>query len=139
MDKIVLDTNVLLSGLKSKRGSSNHLLREVINEKFLVNFSVPLVLEYEKVLSDPKSKCPMSLSQIRDFLDYFCKVGVCYKIHYLWRPFLVDSKDDMVLELAVASQTKYILTYNLRDFRGVEQFNIKALSPYDFLKKKGMI
>ncbi len=57
----------------------------------------------------------------------------------MWRPFLKDSKDDLVLEVAVESQSNYIITYNKKDFVGVEQFGLKVLTPKVFLEKLGEI
>ena len=37
------------------------------------------------------------------------------RIFFLWRPFLKDPKDDMVLELAVEAEVEYIVTHNLKD------------------------
>lgn len=50
-----------------------------------------------------------------------------------FRPFLRDPKDEMVLELAVRAGYESIVTYNTRDFAGVEQFGLKLLKPSEFL------
>ena len=50
-----------------------------------------------------------------------------------------DSKDDMVLELAVAAQATTIVTFNLKDFRGIERFGIVAMKPAEFLAEIGEI
>ena len=57
----------------------------------------------------------------------------------MWRPILPDPKDDFVLELAVESQSDFIITYNLRDFRGAESFGISVETPRDFLRRLGEI
>jgi len=64
-------------------------------------------------------------------------IGARHKIHYLWRPFLPDPKDDMVLEIAVAGQCEYIVTYNEKDFRGAAQFGVKVVTPQAFLEEIG--
>ena len=56
---------------------------------------------------------------------------------YLWRPQLKDPSDDMVLELAVTANCKYIITYNLNDFKGIEKFGIQAITPKAFLEMVG--
>ena len=53
---------------------------------------------------------------------------------FLWRPWLNDPNDDMVLELAVASMSKYIITYNLKDFKNIRSFGIEAIPPKRFLE-----
>ena len=74
-----------------------------------------------------------------DILDYLCMVSEHRRIFFLWRPFLKDPKDDMVLELAVEAEVEYIVTHNLKDFHGVEHFGIKAITPKEFLRKIGEI
>ena len=59
------------------------------------------------------------------------------EVFYLWRPFLKDARDDMVLELAVGAECNFIVTYNKRDFRGVERFGIAVVTPKEFLQKVG--
>jgi predicted nucleic acid-binding protein len=68
-----------------------------------------------------------------------CRRSTKYEIYFLWRPFLRDPKDDFLLELAVESQSEYIVTYNIRDFEGAEQFGIKAINPKEFLQIIGEI
>jgi predicted nucleic acid-binding protein len=62
-----------------------------------------------------------------------------HKIHFLWRPFLRDEKDEMLLELAVASNCDYLVTYNKRDFRGAEKFGIRVVDAREFLQVIGEI
>ena len=76
-----------------------------------------------------------SKEDILAFLRYLCKISVRQKIFYLWRPWLKDPKDDMVLELAVASTSQYIITYNLKDFSNIGKFGIEVIIPRDFLEK----
>lgn len=56
-------------------------------------------------------------------------------IYYLWRPFLRDPMDDMVLEAAVESEPDFMVTHNVRDFKGVEQFGLEAITPRELLEK----
>ena len=61
------------------------------------------------------------------------------KIFFLWRPFLKDPDDDMLLELAVASEADFIITHNMGDFGGIEQFGVRARRPSKFLKEIGVL
>ena len=135
--KVVLDTNVLVSGLRSKRGASYKLLSLLGAGRFTTAVSVPLVVEYEKALVDPRTKVPFSRADIGKFIDYVCTIADKRKIYYLWRPCLPDPGDDMILELAVAGSCNYIVSYNIRDFRGADQFGIKILTPGQLLKLLG--
>ena len=68
-----------------------------------------------------------------------CNWSIKCEIYFLWRPYLKDPKDDFILELAIESQSEYIITYNKNDFKGIEKFGVKVLTPKEFLKKIGEI
>jgi len=136
--EVIIDTNVLISGLKSRRGTSFKLLSHVGQNKFNINLSVPLLLEYEMVAKQLIGEIALTEKDIDNILNYICSVSKWRKIFYLWRPFLKDQKDDMVLELAVTSQCDLIVTYNKKDFKNVEKlFGIRILTPKEFLYEIG--
>lgn len=135
--EIVLDTNVLIAGLRSRRGAAFLLLSFVGSGRFGVNLSVPLLFEYEDVLLRPNSQIPLPHSAIEAVLDYHCAVARHHEIFFLWRPYLKDPKDDMILELAVKAGCSFIVTYNKRDFVGSEDFGVQALTPAEFLASIG--
>lgn len=136
--QIVIDTNVIVSALRSQFGASYKLLMLLESNKFEIHLSVPLVLEYEEAAKRQTGK-DLRASDVDDILDYLCMIAVLHEIYFLWRPFLSDPQDDMVLELAVAAQCKIIVTYNKQDFRGVEQFGIRVLTPREFLQEIGAL
>ncbi len=135
--EVVIDTNVVLSGLRSKRGASFLLLSLIGCGKFEIILSVPLVLEYEQVAKRSRWKGKPPWRYIADILDYICLVGKERKIHFLWRPREKDPKDDMILEVAVAAGCDSIITYNKRDFTDAKSFGIELLTPAEFLKHIG--
>ena len=136
--RVVLDTNVLVSALRSRGGASNRLLSLVGRGVFELCLSVPLVIEYEDVLGRPGST-PLSQGQVDDLLDYLCAAATRTQVHYLWRPFLRDPKDDLLLELAVASKSRFLITFNTRDFGGVDRFGVEVCRPRDFLATIGAL
>ena len=131
--KIVIDTNVILSGLQSDMGYSYRLLSILPDSRFQVCISVPLVLEYEAQLKKHLSKKIFADEDIDDFINYFCAIAERVKIYYLWRPHLADPFDDHILELAITSNCKYIVTYNLKDFKQIAEYGITAITPQQFL------
>ena len=133
--RVVIDTNVLIAGLRSPNGPSFQLLQRLGTEAFALCISVPLVLEYEAVAKRQSRELGLAFADIDDVLDYVCSIAEPHAIFYLWRPFLPDPRDDLVLELAVEAQASCIITHNLRDFAGTEQFGIEALSPGAFLRR----
>lgn len=81
---------------------------------------------------------PLTPADIDTLLDYYCSVANLHEIYYLWRPILRDPKDEMILELAVKAQCDFIVTFNKRDFLGIEQFGVVALTPKEFLGHIGV-
>jgi putative PIN family toxin of toxin-antitoxin system len=136
---IVVDTNVYISALRSRSGASFKLLSMLGVNAFGISVSVPLVLEYEELAKRQARTLGLDTRTIDDILDYVCQVARRREIFFLWRPFLKDPKDDLVLELAVESESEFIITYNRRDFAGIEKFGIKVLTPKEFLQKIGEI
>jgi putative PIN family toxin of toxin-antitoxin system len=137
--RVVVDTNVLVAGLRSNRGASYRLLTEVGRGRFEIALSVPLVLEYEDALLRHKDQTSLTRRDVDAVLDYFCSVGHLQTIFFLWRPLLPDPKDDMVVELAVAAGCRTIVTYNVRDFRSAKGLGVAPQVPAEFLKSIGVL
>jgi len=127
---IVLDTNVLVSALKSSRGASYRLLSLVEHDLFTVHLSTTLVTEYEAVLK--RGITALTAEEIDDVVDFVCSRAVRDKIFYLWRPVLKDPGDDFVLELAVKADAT-IVTWNVSDFKRAVRFGVAVLTPREFL------
>jgi putative PIN family toxin of toxin-antitoxin system len=132
MIKAVIDTNVLVAGLRSRNGASNQVLVAAAKQSFLPFLSVPLFCEYLDVLSRP-GMVPLPTKRVEEFCLSFVTISRLQEIYFLWRPLLPDPKDDMVLELAVAGRVSHIITFNSGDFRPAAAFGIKIASPRDFL------
>jgi predicted nucleic acid-binding protein len=134
----IIDTNVLVAALRSRRGASFKLVSVLPSDEFSIAISVPLVLEYEDALKRLESSAITS-QDIGNFVDFLCKIGHHQEIFFLWRPFLPDPSDDHVLEVAVAAGCDAIVTYNKRDFKGIERFGLRVLDPREFLSEIGVI
>ncbi len=137
--RIILDTSVLIAALRSRRGASYRLLSLVGKDKLELFLSVPLIIEYESVTKRQSRQIGLSHSDIDDVLDYLCHIGFHRKIHYLWRPCLRDPGDDMVLEVAVESESEYVVTHNIRDFEEASNFGVEIVTPQEFLRVIGEI
>lgn len=136
---LVIDTNVIYSALRSKRGASHKLLTLIGSGYFEIHLSVPLVLEYEDVLLRKITTLPITKEDVARLIDSLCALSHHHEIYFLWRPYLRDPKDELVLELATTAQCEYIITYNKLDFAGVEEHGIQVLTPKEFLQKIGEI
>ena len=137
--KIVIDTNVFISALRSRRGASYRLFMLLDRGDFEINMSVPLVVEYEDEAKRIAREIGLAYGDINDILDYICSVARKRVIHFLWRPFLKDPQDDHVLELAVEAGCDFIVTHNVRDFSGSQQFGVRVVTPREFLRVIGGI
>lgn len=134
-ETIVIDTNVILSALQSNRGKSFELISKIGNGIFDFAISVPLILEYDAILKNHLDRNIFTDSDIEDFINYLCQVGIKTKIFYLWRPFLKDPVDDHILEVTIHSDADTIVTFNKKDFYEAENLGIKILTPKEFLEK----
>ncbi|HSB06926.1 MAG TPA: putative toxin-antitoxin system toxin component, PIN family [Thermodesulfobacteriota bacterium] len=133
--RIVLDTNVLYAGLFSSKGASFRVLQAIEEDRVRMIISTTLLFEYEDILRRYQVDLGLSNQEIENILDYFCMKSEHQRTYFLWRPCLPDPKDDHLLELAVASRTKLIVTHNTKDFEGVEQFDIRSITPKTFLEE----
>ncbi|MGA3085450.1 MAG: putative toxin-antitoxin system toxin component, PIN family [Thermodesulfobacteriota bacterium] len=133
--RIILDTNVLYAGLYSSEGASYQILRAIERGEIRIVLTTTLLLEYEDILNKKKLELGLSEKEIEAILDNLCRLSDHQKIYYLWRPFLKDPNDDHILELAVASQTEIIVTHNIKDFKEIEKFGIRSITPKQLLKE----
>lgn len=133
--RVVLDTCILFSALHSSSGASHRILSRLGSKLYVPAISAPVFFEYEDVLSRPGQFHGITKRDIDDFLDFFASEAEHYKVNYLWRPFLPDPDDDLFLELAVASHSAGIVTYNTKHFAGTERFGVRVIKPKDFIKE----
>ncbi|MDB6007712.1 MAG: putative toxin-antitoxin system toxin component, family, partial [Prosthecobacter sp.] len=99
-----------------------------------IALSVSLAIEYEDVALRTGMVPELSPAQIGVVMDALCSLAHRQKVFFMWRPHLPDPGDDMVLELALAAGTPYIITNNIKDFAGCESLGIRAIKPAEALK-----
>ena len=111
-----MDTAVVVAAVRSSRGASRAWLKAALLQKVELILSVPLVLQYEEVLTRPEQLAAsrMSARQVGILLDALCRVGKPVEISFLWRPILRDPDDEMVLEAAVCGRANLILTFTAK-------------------------
>ncbi len=97
--------------------------------------STPLLFEYEDVLKRNQSLLGLENAEIETVLDNLCAFSQYQKVYFLWRPYLPDAKDDLVLELAVAGQVDINVTHNLKDFVGIDKFGVEAITQKTLLER----
>jgi putative PIN family toxin of toxin-antitoxin system len=137
--QVVLDTNVLISGLRSRQGASFRLIELIGDPRWRLNISPSLIFEYEEVCRREIAKLWLHPEKLDDILDFICANASRPRISYSWRPCLQDPDDDMVLELAVAGNVDFIVTHNTADFKNAKSFKLGILTPRELLRKIGEI
>ena len=136
--RIVVDTNVLVSALLTKEAnsSSRQLLRACAQGNYQPIISLTLFKEYEDVLSRPTLIDPSRQPLVEKALDGFVSLCEEVRIFFRFRPNLPDEADNHVLELALAGNARYIVTYNAKDFMGELAFERPEILTPDTLLRK---
>ena len=136
--RLVLDTNVIVAGLRSPLGASADLLDRALGREFTLLLSVALVLEYESICKAPTQRIVAGLtaSEVEVIMSALCAVAEPVRSRFLWRPQLRDPADEMVLEAAINGSADALVTFNRRDFgAAAERFGMKLLSPQQALQR----
>ena len=117
----------------SKQGASYRLLCLLGDDRWRLNVTVAVVLEYEAVLKRNCRQFGLTEEDIDDVVDAICAEGGLHRLYFLWRPVASDPDDDLILEAAIASHSDFIITFNKRDFPESLRFGIRCLTPKEFL------
>ena len=136
-EKVVIDTSVMISALIGKRGASREVIRRCLTGNYLPLISNSLFQEFEDVSSRSViwEACPLRTGEIRDLLNAFYSVCRWVPIYYLWRPNLKDEDDNFLIELALAGNSRTIVTNNVKELRAAElKFDdLRILKPQQLL------
>ena len=138
MLRCVLDTDIVVTALRSAAGGSNAVLREVAHGRLTPLVPPALFLEYEAVSKRPEQRLAhgLGLADIDRFLAAFAAACEAVEVSFQWRPQLGDANDEMVLEAAVNGRAQALVTHNVRDFvKGMEKFGVRVLRPGELLKE----
>lgn len=138
MFRIVIDTCVLVSAFRSRRGASNRLLRLVATRKIRPLISTALFLEYEDVLlrAEQRLVTGMNPQDVEGALAALASAAEPVDVHFRWRPQLADPADEFVLEAAVNGGAEALVTHNLRDFESAAAaFKLRVVSPRQLLEE----
>jgi len=130
--RVVLDTDVLVAALRSDLGASRVLLVAALDQAYELLLSVPLVIEYEAVITRPEHLKAAGLKKTEAvaILDGLVSVSEQVRLSFRWRPVLSDPADDMVLETAVNGGADLLVTFNHRHFRSAaRQFELQISGP----------
>ncbi|HSZ73192.1 MAG TPA: putative toxin-antitoxin system toxin component, PIN family [Rhizomicrobium sp.] len=140
--RLVLDTAIMVAVIRSHHGASNRILTACFQKRAQILVSVPLMMEYEAVMSRTEHLKASGLTQpdIAALLDELATVLIPVELAFLGRPNLPDADDDMVLETAANGAADALVTFNKRDFAAIApKFGIAVLSPGEALRRMELV
>ena len=128
--RVVVDTSVVVAGLRTRSGAGNAVLRLIANRRLVALATPPLFLECEDVLKRPEQRLAhgLALDAIDEFLAELAALVEPVEVHFLWRPQVRDPKDEMVLEAAINGQADALITYNVKDLSGSQSQSFAPLT-----------
>lgn len=128
--RIVLDTNVLVSGLLSPFGPPGEIVRLAAAGEITLCFDPRIVAEYRLVLARPAFGFdPELLGMLLGQLE---ADGVLTTARPLARR-LPDPGDEPFLEVALAARARFLVTGNARQFPPASRAGVRLASPREFL------
>jgi putative PIN family toxin of toxin-antitoxin system len=136
--RAVLDTSVIVAGLRSHLGASNRILAFVAEQRIVPLVTTALFLEYEDVLNRSEQRLATGLSKedVVRFLAALASAAEPVDVHFMWRPQLTDPADELVLEAAVNGRAAAIVTHNVRDFLpAAKDFDVEVITPGLLLRR----
>ena len=132
--RAVLDTNVLVAGLRSQRGASHELLRMLDRREWTLVLSNTLLTEYQEVLHREQSELPYTHEEIQRVLDGLCFRAEKVHLRTRWWPVLTDADDEAMVHLAVESRTAFLVTHNVRHLQPAVEVGVSVMTPAEFLR-----
>jgi putative PIN family toxin of toxin-antitoxin system len=138
MDRVVLDTDVVVAALRSPCGGAAEILRLARVGRLQLVVNVALVLEYEAVTTRPEQLLAIGKTrrQVLSTLDDIAAIADETQGYFRWRPQVRDAADEMVLEAAINGRADYLMSFNRRDF-GVSpaRFGVLLCTPAEYLRR----
>jgi len=128
---VVLDTDVIVAAVRSRKGASAAWLRDVLRRKVVMLLSVPMALEYESVLKRPSQLAATGATEgnVDRFLSILFSRVEPVDLAFSWRPGARDPDDDMVLDTAINGLADWLLTFNERDFAAAPRYGVRVGRP----------
>jgi len=130
--RVVIDTNVLVSGLLTPYGSPAEIVRMIVLGILEPCYDGRILSEYEEVLKRPKFG--FYDEEINALMEYIIHAGFSAASQPV-PSVLTDPDDEPFLEVAIASGARYLITGDTKHFHMRTYKGIKIVPPLQFLKE----
>ncbi len=129
--RIVLDTNILVSGLLTPFGSSGEIVRMIFAGELALYIDVRILSEYQDVLNRPKFH--FNKEQVATLINFIHQNGIFISTSPL-RNRLPDIDDEPFLEVAISGKAACLVAGNIAHYPSSLRQGIKVLSPSEFIE-----
>ncbi len=129
--KVVLDTNILVSGLLSPYGAAADIMRLMTSGVIGLYYDARIILEFHEVLARPKFQFDQKKAE--DLLGNIEVSGEAVASKPL-PAHLPDIHNEMFLEVALEGQAAFLITGNIKHFPESKRQGIKVVTPREFME-----
>jgi len=134
MIRAVMDTNVLVAGLRSPKGASHELLARLRAGDWALVISNTVLGEYHEILHRESESVGLTHREADSYIDGLCELAERYSPATRWQPVANDPDDEAIIQLAREAQVLYLVTHNIRDVSRAAQFGVRVVRPAEFLE-----
>ncbi len=136
--KVVLDTNIFVGALRSGDGINRLMLEMAFRRQITPLMGEALYREYHCLIGREGlyDDRVLNFQERQELLESLCSVCVWTEIYYKWRPNLKDEADNHLIELGLAGNAEYIVSWNIKDFKGGDLYmpDVKVVKPAELLR-----
>lgn len=133
MLRAVLDTNVLVAGLRSPSGASFELLRQLREGHWTLVLSNTVASEYHEILHREAGALKLAHEDVDQYLDVLCALAEQRTLATEWQPAATDPDDEPIVQLAREAEVLYLVTHNVRHVAAADRFGTRVMRPAEFL------
>jgi uncharacterized protein len=125
--RIVLDTNILVSGLLNPNGAPGRVVDLILGQRLVLLYDDRILGEYEDVLARPQLEIPQDRATA--VMSFLRLAGERITALPLRADLLPDPDDLPFAEVAISGKAEALITGNLKHFIGLDNYEITILSP----------
>lgn len=129
--KVVLDTNVLVSGLLNPYGVPGEIVRMIGTPRITLCVDARILAEYEEVINRPRFQ--IDPRKAREFMDCLHHASEVHPAAPLTLS-LPDGDDEPFLAVAISAKADCLVTGNRKHYPEKHRRGIKVITPSDFIK-----